>query len=129
VQVLAMRRGMHFTYRFSFTNDAPVPVTILGLPGADGAIQITPVAAKPDLEAGQGPTEGFGPFAAFSIPSDGEAALQVRVRVASDACYAPHTFATIWQLPVAYRIAGITRTGWVDTGTEIRLEGTRDTAS
>lgn len=129
VQVLAMRRGLHFTYRFSFTNDAPVPVTILGLHGAnDGAIQITPVAAKPDLEAGQGPMEGFGPFAPFSIPSGAEAALQVRVRVASDACYAPHTFASIWQLPVAYRIAGISRTGWVDTGTEIRLEGTRETA-
>jgi hypothetical protein len=129
IQVLLMRRGMHFTYRFSFRNDAPVPVTIVGLPGVgDGDIQIRLVAAKPDLEAGQGPMEGFGPFSPFSIPSGTEAGLEVRVHVATDACYAPHTFASIWQLPVTYRIAGVTRHGSIDTGTEIRLEGNHDTA-
>jgi hypothetical protein len=128
IQVLQMRRGMHFTYRFSFTNDAPVPVTIVGLPGVGGDIQVKLVAAKPDLESGRGPMEGFGPFAPFAISSGEEAGLEVRVHVAADACYAPHTFASIWQLPVSYRIAGITRRGSLDTGTEIRLEGNHDTA-
>jgi hypothetical protein len=128
IQVLQMRRGMHFTYRFSVTNDAPVPVTIVGLPGTGGDIQVRLVAAKPDLESGQGPMEGFGPFAPFSLPAGGEAGLEVRVHVAPDACYLPHTFASIWQLPVSYRIAGITRHGWIDTGTEVRLEGNHDTA-
>jgi len=130
IQTLAMQRGMSFTYRFSLTNDGPVPITILGigLDDGDDPIAIRLAAAKPDLRLGAGPMDGFGPFEPFAIASGDEAGLEVRVHVGGDACYAPGSSAVIWQLPVTYRILGITRHGWVDTGTEIRLTGNRGTA-
>ena len=130
VQTLEMRRGMTFTYRFSIENGAPVPVTVLdvGRQGSDEEISIRPIRAKPELFADPGPSAGFGPFEPFVIPAGSAAGIEVQVHVARDVCYQAHSFASIWELPVTYRILGLTRHSLVDTGTELRLEGTNATA-
>ena len=121
---------MTFSYRFSIKNDAPVPVTIVdvGLHRSDDDISIRPVRAKPDLFTGTGPSAGFGPFEPFVIAAGSEAAVEVEVHVARDVCYLAHSFASVWQLPVSYRMLGLTRHSLVDTGIELRLEGTSETA-
>jgi hypothetical protein len=129
VQTMQMRRGMTFTYRFSVTNDARVPVTILdvGFHGDDDVISVRPVAAKPALWLSPGPSAGYGPFEPFQVAAGDEAGIEVRVHVDPEACYTRGSSAVIWELPVAYRILGLTRHSWLDTGTELRLEGTRET--
>jgi hypothetical protein len=130
VQTVAMRRGMTFSYRFSIKNGAAVPVTIvdLGLDRSEDEISIRPTKAKPDLFAQPGPSAGFGPFEPFVLAAGSEAGLEVEVHVPHAVCFAPHSFASIWELPLTYKIVGVTRHSLVDTGMELRLEGTSRTA-
>jgi hypothetical protein len=130
VQTMQMRRDMTFTYRFSLKNAAPVPITIVdvGSHGDDEDISIRPVAAKPALWSTSDTADGYGPFEPFQVAAGDEAGLEVRVHVSAAACAQRGSAAVIWQLPVTYRILGLTRHSRIDTGTELRLVGTGDTA-
>jgi hypothetical protein len=129
VQTVEMRRGMRFAYRFSIRNAADVPVTIVdvGTHDGNGDIVVRPLRANTEPLIDQRLTGGFGPFEPFQLAPGAEAAIAVEVHVGADACYASNTFAGIWELPVTYRIFGVTRHSWVDTGTEVRLAGNRET--
>ena len=125
IQTVPMQRNMTFRYRFSITNAGPVPITILDV-GSQDPQQISTklVAAKPELLAAPGPAEGFGPFAPFRLAPGEVAGLTMQVHVAPDVCYMQGSFAAWYQEPMTFRVFGITRHTVVNTGTEIRLEGT-----
>jgi len=125
VQSLPMIRGMRFRYRFSITNTGRLPITIVavGFPQPQD-ISTHVVRAEPALLNGSEPASGSGPFAPFRLSPGGVAALTMQVDVARDACSMQGSFASWYQEPVTYRVLGITRHTTVDTGTEIRLEGT-----
>jgi hypothetical protein len=129
VQSLPMIRGMTFRYRFSITNTGRLPITIVdaGFPQPQG-ISTQVVGADPSLLGNPEPTSGFGPFAPFRLQPGGVAGLTMQVNVARDACYERGSFASWYQEPVTYRVLGLTRHTTVDTGTEIRLEGTEATS-
>jgi hypothetical protein len=129
IQTVPMQRDMTFRYRFSITNTGPVPITIVDV-GSQDPQQISTklVAAKPALLAAPGPAEGFGPFAPFRLGPGEVAGLTMQVHVAPDVCYMQGSFAAWYEEPMTFRVLGITRHTVVNTGTEIRLEGTDATA-
>ena len=124
VQIVQMRPKMEFRYGFSVTNTGRLPITIVdaGSPGQQ-AISTTLVEVNFSLERASG-TKGFGPFAPFRLEPGETAGLMMRVRVSGQPCYGPGSFTTWYQEPVTYRVFGVTRHATVNTGTEIRLEGT-----
>ena len=129
VQSFPMIRGMVFRYRFSITNTGRLPITIVGagFPEPQG-ISTKVVAANPSLLDNSRPGSAFGPFAPFQLRPGGVAGLTMEVTVPRDACSAPGSFTSWYQEPVTYRVLGVTRHATVETGTEIRLEGTDATA-
>jgi hypothetical protein len=129
VQSLPMIRGMVFRYRFSLANTGRLPVTIVdvGFPQPHG-ISTHVVRANPSLLDDTRAGSGYGPFAPFRLPPGSVAGLTMEVDVARDACSAPGSFTSWYQEPVTYRVLDVTRHATVDTGTEIRLEGTDATA-
>ena len=124
VQIVQMRPNMSFRYGFSITNTGRLPISIVdaGSPGQQ-AISTKLVEANLSLERASGP-DGFGPFAPFRLGPGETAGLMMRVRVSAQPCYGPGSFTTWYQEPVTFRVVGVTRHATVDTGTEIRLEGT-----
>lgn len=128
VQTVQMKRDMTFRYRFSVRNGSAVPITVLdvGQAGSDDDIAVRVTRANPDIS--RGAFGGFGPFAPFSLRPGAEAGIEVQVHVGRRACYLAGSVASIWELPITYRILGLTRHSWIDTGTELRLEGTRATS-
>ncbi|HEX3299349.1 MAG TPA: hypothetical protein VHW68_04485 [Actinomycetota bacterium] len=129
VQSLPMIRGMVFRYRFSITNTGRLPITIVdaGFPQSQG-ISTHAVQASPSLVQNPGAGSGFGPFAPFRLSPGDVAGLTMEVTVPRDACSAPGSFTSWYQEPVTYRVLGVVRNATVETGTEIRLEGTDATA-
>ena len=129
VQSLPMVRGMVFRYRFSLTNTGRLPITIVdaGFPQPQG-ISTKVVAANPSLPENTGSASRFGPFAPFRLSPGSVAGLTMEVTVPRDACSSPGSFTSWYQEPVTYRVLGVTRHATVETGTEIRLEGTDATA-
>jgi hypothetical protein len=124
VQTVRMQRNMTFRYRFSITNTGPVPITVVDV-GSEDPQQISTrvVAAKPSLVTSPRPA-GFGPFAPFRLAPGQVAGLTMQVHVAPDVCYMQGSFAAWYEEPMTFRVFGITRHTVVNTGTEIRLEGT-----
>ena len=126
--------GLTFRYLITVRNDGRVPVTILdaGFPPAEqGPISLHVVGAIPDLY-GPGSPRGVGsgvePFRPFSLAPGTEAGLQLDVRLSRDACYEAGTSASWYQVPITFRLLGITRHADVDTGVEVRIAGTAATA-
>lgn len=129
VQTIEARPGMRFQYRFSVRNDGPIPVTITDV-GTDGTAGISRrvVAAKPDLSLGGSPSRGYAPFEPFTLAPGAEAGVEMRVEVPTDVCIDRHGGSESWYTePVVFEVGGIVRHAEVDTGTEIRMVGTRST--
>lgn len=122
--------GLTFRYLISIRNDGPLPVRILDAgdpPGDSGLIALHLVGAIPDLYAGGAKRtvgEGVGPFQPFDLAPGTEAGLQLEVRVNQGGCLSPGSYAAWYQVPVTYRLLGITRHAEVDTGIEVRIAGT-----
>jgi hypothetical protein len=121
VQTMPMQRDMTFRYRFSITNTGPVPITVVDV-GTGDTQQISThvVQAKPSLLT----SEQWGPFTPFRLAPGEVAGLTMQVHVAANVCYIQGTSATWYEEPLTFRVFGITRHTVVNTGTEIRLEGT-----
>ena len=124
IETVQIRPHLTFRYGFSITNTGRVPITIVGA-GSSGqqGISTKLVEANLSLDRAPGPKQ-FGPFAPFRLGPGASAGLMMQVRVSGHACYGPGSSATWYQEPVTYRVLGVTRHATVDTGTEIRLEGT-----
>jgi hypothetical protein len=125
VQIVPMQRDMTFRYRFSITNTGPVPITVVDV-GSEDPQQISTklVAAKQIPMAPPGPAGGSGLSAPFRLAPGEVAGLTMQVHVAADVCYMQRSFAAWYEEPMTFRVLGITRHTVVNTGTEIRLEGT-----
>jgi uncharacterized repeat protein (TIGR01451 family) len=126
VQTVQTRPGQTFTYRFSIRNDGRVPVQIVGV-GNDTAhgsiVTRRAVRMQPDLFADPNPNTGFEAFAPFTLASGDEAAIEMLVTVGNNACFhTPGQPYLGWYLEsVEYKVLGITRQEWLDSGSEIRV--------
>jgi hypothetical protein len=120
---------MQFRYRFSVRNDGPLPLTITDVgTGGTAGISRSVIAAKPDLYLGGSPARGYAPFEPFTLAPDAEAGIEMLVKVPADICIDGHGGAESWYAePITFEFVGIVRHVEVDTGTEIRMDGTRAT--
>jgi len=129
IQTVQTRPGQTFTYRFSIRNEGRVPVQIVdvGDDTAHGSIVTRrAVRMEPDLYADPNPSAGFEPFAPFTLSAGQEAGIEMLVTVGKSACFHDPGQPYIgWYLEsVDYKVLGITRHGWLDTGSEIRVTST-----
>jgi hypothetical protein len=69
------------------------------------------------------------PFAAFRLDPKQKAIIEMEALVADNACVEGPGDTSWFQEPITHTIFGITRHSLVETGTEIRLEGTHRTPS
>jgi len=129
VQTIEARPGMRFRYRFSLRNDGPVPLVVTAVGTGDIAgVTSTVVAARPDVYAEGGPFGGFAPFESFTLAPGAEAGIEMLVVVPADVCIGGRgSFQSWYSEPITFTMGGFTRHADVDTGTEIRLLGTRAT--
>ena len=126
VQTVQTHPGQTFTYRFSIRNDGRVPVQIVDVGGETGHGSIVtrrPIRMEPDLTSDPDPNTGFEPFAPFTLGSGQEAGIEMLVTVGKGTCFRePGQPYLGWYLEsVTYKVLGITRHGWLDTGSEIRV--------
>jgi hypothetical protein len=126
IQTVETRPDQTFTYRFSIRNQGRVPVQIVDVGGdtAHGLIVTRrAIRMKPDLFADPNPSTGFEPFAPFTLGSGKEAAIEMLVTVGNNACFDDPGQPYIgWYLEsIDYKVLGITRRSWLDTGSEIRV--------
>ena len=129
VQTIEARPGMQFRYRFSVRNDGPLPLTITDVgTGGMAGISRRVISAKPDLYLGGSLSRGYAPFEPFTLAPDAEAGIEMLVKVPTDICIDGHGGAESWYAePITFEVVGIVRHEEVDTGTEIRMVGTRAT--
>jgi hypothetical protein len=121
---------MVFRYRFSIRNEGPIRVTITDAGHRPQGFMISRrvVGMNPDINRPGDATRNFVPFQPFDLAPGVEAGLEIEVRLASDACLVPRS-SMFWSTePIAYRVLGLPMSTRVETGTEIRLIGTRSTA-
>ena len=126
IQTVQTHPGQTFTYRFSIHNDGRVPVQIVDVGGETGHGSIVtrrPIRMEPDLTSDLDPNTGFEPFAPFTLGSGQEAGIEMLVTVGNGTCFhEPGQPYLGWYLEsVTYKVLGITRHGWLDTGSEIRV--------
>jgi len=126
IQTVQTHPGQTFTYRFSIRNDGRVPVQIVDVGGETGHGSIVtrrPIRMEPDLTSDLDPNTGFEPFAPFTLGSGQEAGIEMLVTIGNGACFhEPGQPYLGWYLEsVTYKVLGITRHGWLDTGSEIRV--------
>jgi len=126
IQTVQTHPGQTFTYRFSIRNDGRVPVQIVDVGGETGHGSIVtrrPIRMEPDLTSDLDPNTGFEPFAPFTLGSGQEAGIEMLVTVGNGTCFhEPGQPYLGWYLEsVTYKVLGITRQGWLDTGSEIRV--------
>jgi hypothetical protein len=126
IQTVQTHPGQTFTYRFSIRNDGRVPVQIVDVGGETGHGSIVtrrPIRMEPDLTSDPDPNTGFEPFAPFTLGSGQEAGIEMLVTVGKGTCFhEPGQPYLGWYLEsVTYKVLGITRHGWLDTGSEIRV--------
>lgn len=133
VEKISAQPGLVLRYRFSIRNGGPIAVTITGA-GADEpglVVERRIVAMKPDLDVGRNTSAGFEPFQTFDLPPGDEAGIEMEVRLAEDLCLSSsrggQTSLSWWFEPIEFQVYGFTRHTSVETGTEIRLVGTRAT--
>jgi len=82
---------------------------------------------NPDPYVNPGPSGGFVPFAPFRLDLNQEAGFELEVHVEGACIPRGGGFVSWHEEPVTYSIYGIRRHSFVDTGNEIRLEGTTST--
>ena len=126
IQTVQTHPGQTFTYRFSIRNDGRAPVQIVDVGGETGHGSIVtrrPIRMEPDLTSDLDPNTGFEPFAPFTLGSGQEAGIEMLVTVGNGTCFhEPGQPYLGWYLEsVTYKVLGITRHGWLDTGSEIRV--------
>ena len=126
IQTVQTHPGQTFTYRFSIHNDGRVPVQIVDVGGETSHGSIVTrraVRMEPDLTSDPDPNTGFEPFAPFTLGSGQEAGIEMLVTVGKGTCFhEPGQPYLGWYLEsVTYKVLGITRHGWLDTGSEIRV--------
>jgi hypothetical protein len=126
IQTVQTHPGQTFTYRFSIRNDGRVPVQIVDVGGETGHGSIVtrrPIRMEPDLTSDPDPNTGFEPFAPFTLGSGQEAGIEMLVTIGNGTCFhEPGQPYLGWYLEsVTYKVLGITRHGWLDTGSEIRV--------
>ena len=126
IQTVQTHPGQTFTYRFSIRNDGRVPVQIVDVGGETGHGSIVtrrPIRMEPDLTSDLDPNTGFEPFAPFTLGSGQEAGIEMLVTIGNGTCFhEPGQPYLGWYLEsVTYKVLGITRHGWLDTGSEIRV--------
>jgi len=126
IQTVQTHPGQTFTYRFSIHNDGRVPVQIVDVGGETGHGSIVtrrPIRMEPDLTSDLDPNTGFEPFAPFTLGSGQEAGIEMLVTIGNGTCFhEPGQPYLGWYLEsVTYKVLGITRHGWLDTGSEIRV--------
>jgi len=126
IQTVQTHPGQTFTYRFSIHNDGRVPVQIVDVGGETSHGSIVTrraVRMEPDLTSDPDPNTGFEPFAPFTLGSGQEAGIEMLVTIGNGTCFhEPGQPYLGWYLEsVTYKVLGITRHGWLDTGSEIRV--------
>jgi hypothetical protein len=126
IQTVQTHPGQTFTYRFSIRNDGRAPVQIVDVGGETSHGSIVTrraVRMEPDLTSDPDPNTGFEPFAPFTLGSGQEAGIEMLVTVGKGTCFhEPGQPYLGWYLEsVTYKVLGITRHGWLDTGSEIRV--------
>jgi len=119
-----LSRPRPFDYQISIRNDGTLPVTIRNVGEASGQIARSVVAMNlyPYVNPGAAP-DVYVPFAPFRLRSGQEARIELEVHVSDVACVQPGMISGWSQEPITYSIFGITRHSYVETRTEIRLEG------
>jgi len=126
IQTVETHPGQTFTYRFSIRNEGRISVQIVDVGGETSHGSIVTrraVRMRPDVSAGPDPTTGFEPFAPFTLGAGDEAAVEMLVTVGANACFQrPGQPYLGWYLEsVTYKVLGMARHTWLDTGSEIRV--------
>lgn len=126
VQTVQTHPGQTFTYRVSIRNEGRLPVQIVDVGGETShglIVTRRAVRMKPDLSSDPDPDTGFEPFAPFTLSSGQEAGIEMLVTVGNNTCFHERGQPYLgWYLEsVTYKVLGITRHGWLDTGSEIRV--------
>jgi hypothetical protein len=98
-------------------------VDVGGETGHGSIVTRRPIRMEPDLTSDPDPNTGFEPFAPFTLGSGQEAGIEMLVTVGKGTCFhEPGQPYLGWYLEsVTYKVLGITRHGWLDTGSEIRV--------
>jgi len=123
VLTVRVERGSRFTVMVSIRNTGPVPVTIQGIESASRDLGRRLVRMTPDLYAtGRVRLEPFRPF---SLPPDGEAALEIEFSVDDQLCLGPNDMTSGYEQRVVFTMFGVERTQSVDAGLQLNLRGTK----
>ena len=122
VLTVRVEPGSRFTVIVSIRNTGPVPVTIQGVESSSGLGRRL-VGMTPDLYAtGRASLEPFRPF---SLPPDGEAALEIEFSVDDQLCLGPSGTLSGYEQRITFTIFGVERTQSVDAGLQLNLRGTK----
>lgn len=124
VLTVRVEPGSRFTVIVSIRNSGPVPVTIQGVESDSRDLGRRLVGMTPDLLA-TGTVKELEPFRPFSLPPDGEAALEIELSVGDQLCLGPNGMISGYEQQVVFTMFGIERTQPVDAGLQLNLRGTK----
>jgi hypothetical protein len=126
VLTVRVEPGSRFTVIVSIRNTGPVPVTIQGVESSSDLDRL--LGMTPDLHATGRVGDGLEPFRPFSLPPDGEAALEIEFSVDDQLCLGPGDTLSGYEQRINFMIFGVERTQSVDAGLQVNLRGTRSSA-
>jgi hypothetical protein len=124
VLTVRVEPGSRFTVIVSIRNTGPVPVTIQGVESSSDLGRRL-VGMTPDLYATGRVGDGLEPFRPFSLPPDGEAALEIEFSVGDKLCLGPNDTLSGYEQRLTFTIFGVERTQSVDAGLQLNLRGTK----
>ena len=124
VLTVRVEPGSRFTLIVSIRNTGPVPITIQGVESDSRDLGRRLVGMTPDLYAA-GTIEQPEPFRPFSLPPDGEAALEIEFSVGDQVCLDPSSTISGYEQRLTFTIFGVERTQPVDAGLQLNLRGTK----
>jgi hypothetical protein len=125
VLTVRVQPGSRFTVIVSIRNTGPVPVTIQGIESDSRDLGRRLVGMTPDLYATGRVGVGLEPFRPFSLPPDGEAALEIEFSVGDQLCLGPNDTLSGYEQGLTFTIFGVERTQSVDAGLQLNLRGTK----
>lgn len=123
VLTVRVERGSRFTVIVSIRNTGPVPVMIQGVESSSDLGRRL-VGMTPDLYA-TGTIKQPEPFRPFSLPPDGETALEIEFSVGEQLCLGPNDTLGGYEQRLTFTIFGVERTQSVDAGLQLILRGTK----